>query len=1151
MIRLRRLTVRRAPGLPDGVELPSLGPGLNLVLGPNASGKSTLVRTFGSLLWPDGATTDLLTAAELESDAGRATGTLEYGRVRWDPAPPVLPPAEVRTLLSLDLRSLLDAGAADARFAQRVAVELAAGYDLEAALAALPPPSSRAGQLQRKLDAARKELRRRETQAEELARREGALRELRHQLEDARQARELARLAHDAAELAQARHELERLSARLAELPAGLDALREDDETALARLSDRLRATGKEIEKLRRRLEDDRTTAEELRLPGPKPAPHEIETWRERVRRLADTERDLDARRTALAEARSREAATRNALGSWEPPGASLPREALDRIEAALDERERLRAALREAEAAVAQWEGDAGDGDADPTAAERLGRAVEALRAWLRAAPLERVPAWPGWLAVITGATAGAVALAGLAPGAAPWLLAAGALLAGAGIGSLATRALLRRAGGTPAADTERRAAGAATAPERWEEPSVREALERAEGELDRRRLAELARRRAADARARHERARDELERAGEGLAELATSLGLAADLPDLSLVEATARVRRWIEARDAAAGAEGIVARLEEELAAGLRDLAGALEPLGYPAPADAAAAAAAVEEIAGRIDQLRDLETSIARLEDDLEGARRRASEAERDLGAFWKRTGITAQDALELRRRLELLPEHRSLVEQTGELRAVVREHATRLDREDAWSKLGLDPGELTEARARELAERYQEEAATYDELVDTIKSIETAIKAAEDGTSLEDARAEVERLAREIAERRDSAVETVLARLLIERAGEAHRQEHAPRVLERAQRLFSTFTRDAFHLEVGPDRSLRARDAASGELRTLDELSDGTRIHLLLAARLAALEETEGAAGPLPLFLDEALSTTDPRRFREIAGALLALVREGRQLIYLTADPAEVAHWREACREAGLEPPEPQRLATPEEATAGWDAVPTLDVATPDVPAPVSLDAVAYARELGIHGPDPWRPAGQWHVLYLLPDRLETVYDLVRFGVTEARVVEGAIAAGRLQGILQPADRRLIPARAALLDATLELWRRGRGRPVTWRDVTASGAVSGRFEDDVRDLVETHGRNPEAFLDAVGRLRGFRTAKLEALAEHLRTEGILPGEKPLPAEEILVRAVSRAGGALDAAGVDPNDAADYVRTLLALLDGATS
>ncbi len=609
---------------------------------------------------------------------------------------------------------------------------------------------------------------------------------------------------------------------------------------------------------------------------------------------------------------------------------------------------------------------------------------------------------------------------------------------------------------------------------------------------------------------------------------------------------MEAAARVRRWIEARDAAAGTEGAVVRLEQDLARGLRGLAGPLEPLGYPAPPDPAAATAAVEEIAGRVERLDALEASIARLEDDVEAAQRRVTAAERDLEAFWERTGVSDRDEVELRRRLELLPGYRTLVEQTGELRAVVREHATQLGREDAWTKLGLDPGELTEARARELAERYQEEAATYDELVDKIKSIETAIKTAEDGTSLENARAEVERLAREIAERRDRAMELTLARFLIERAGEAHRQEHAPRVLERAQRLFAAFTRDAFHFEVGPDRSLRARDVASGELRSLAELSDGTRIHLLLAARLAALEEAEGSAGPLPIFLDEALSTTDPARFREIAGALLALVREGRQVIHLTADPAEIAHWREACRDAGIEPPEPLRLGTPAEAMAGWDAVASLDVQASEVPAPGSLDAVAYARELGVPAPDPWRPAGAWHVLYLLPDRLETVYELVRFGVTEAGVVKRALTAGRLRGVLGPADRRLLPARAALLSATLELWRRGRGRPVTWRDVTASGAVSGRFEDDVRGLVETHGRDPQRFLKAVQALPRFHRNKLEALEKHLRREGILPDEKSLPAEEIVVLALDRAVVEREAAEMEPATAAGYVRELLELL-----
>ena len=71
----------------------------------------------------------------------------------------------------------------------------------------------------------------------------------------------------------------------------------------------------------------------------------------------------------------------------------------------------------------------------------------------------------------------------------------------------------------------------------------------------------------------------------------------------------------------------------------------------------------------------------------------------------------------------------------------------------------------------------------------------------------------------------------------------------------------------------------PPAASTRRDADSESLPLSSELSDGTRIQLLLACRLAYLEEAEGDT-KTPLFLDEVLSTTDPERFTAVAGAVI-------------------------------------------------------------------------------------------------------------------------------------------------------------------------------------------------------------------------------------------------------------------------------
>ncbi|NOZ95738.1 MAG: hypothetical protein GXP47_13520, partial [Acidobacteria bacterium] len=933
MIRLRRLSIREAPGLPDGVALVSLEPGLNLVWGPNASGKSTLARVLLGTLWPDDGLDNVLAEVVLEEDAVELRAVLRFGNVHWEPGPPTLPPPDLRNLLTLDLRSLLEKSTADEDFSRRVAVELMAGYDLDAALDSLETPTPRRGQLQKRLDDARTELRRLEHKTEDLAGREEKLDALRRWQREASQAGALAGLAETAAQLAGIRAEIEELRAKMDALPQGLNRLRGGEAEELERLETALENARQRVQDLTTRQRRAREEAEALRLPKRQPESHELAAWRQRVRELVEISRTLDELHQRAAEARGRLETAARGLGAWETPPQRLDADALSTLEAALRRREEIRARVHELEAAVELWNDQAGTKEG--TSLGRIEVGLDALRSWLRAAPLERIPLWPGWLAVGLGAV-GAILRAlppppPLPPGVVAWLPLAGALLAGLGGGYLVALGLARRATAGAAA-ARLQAAEAGLEPEAWEEPAVRRRLRQGEEERSRILQNEEAARRAADVGTALPRAREELETATKALHDLATSLGLAPDLPDLALTEAAGRIRSWIEAHDELAGLEGRIGAAEASLQAGLETLARWLGELGLAPTSDAAGAEAVLDELQRRFQRLADLAAILDELEDDLQTATRDEAAADEALEAFWERVETDPGDTLELRRRLDLLPEYEKLEGDLRDRLAVAASTEARLDREGAWERLGLERGTFTEEQARELAERHTAAAARHDEIIDEIKEIEAAVRQAEGGSSLEEARSRVTEAARAIAAHRDGAMETVLARLLVERAREAQRREHAPAVLRRAQERFATFTRHAFRLTVGGDGTLAAVDTRTGARRSLEELSDGTRIHLLLAASLAAIEEAEGAAGPLPLVLDEALSTTDPGRFGEIAGALLELVQSGRQILYLTADPDEVAQWRRACEQAGLPAPEPLTLGPPPEATAGWAGV---------------------------------------------------------------------------------------------------------------------------------------------------------------------------------------------------------------------------
>jgi len=1165
VIRVDAIAIDEAPGLPDGVEVGDLAPGLNVVLGPNASGKSTLVRVMLSTLWPSGDLRQLRARVRWESDAGPLQATLRYGDVEWEPAKPQLPPRDVKALLSLDLRSLLEGrseSGADAVFSQRVAVELMSGYDLEGALRSIPKPVAKKGKLQKALQEARRELSSLERETEALAEREDRLAVLRRELHAAGEAAELEYLAQKAAQLKELHTESAQLKARLADFPPGVEKLREDASEELDRGKQAVVEAEDAVAQLQEELDASRAERDALKLLL-RPPSEQVAAWRELARRLVDEARELTGAERSLAEAEARMAEARSGLGDWDPPQGELPTESLSTLDRLLSDRIELRARVQVQEDAAAYWDGQAENEASvgtsrhlalEPTSEEDLSEGVNALRAWLRSASGHTAPAWWGWVAFALGVVTLVVAAWGVAShvpasGLSLALLAFASALIGAGAGYLLGLWLVRGRGrGTSRRDAERRAIDAGVVPEKWQQDSVRELLRRSEAELDRLRRRQRAKAKAQEARQALGNVEQQLGQLQRQIEELLDSARLSPELPDLDIIDGAKRVQEWGEARQDVAELQATVTDLRARVASEHEALGAWLSTLGVVGPDDPSSASAALEELSRRLAALGERERHIESLERQLQRAREALRTQQGALDDFWRRSGFEEPDENELRRRLEALPEYTELRGDLNDCNVRAADLEAELQQADAWRRLGLDPDSYTAQQVRELAELHGAAAARRDELLEEITRIEQDVERAKQGTSLEDARAKLAAAAQALADHRDQAMEDALARFLVERARQAQLRQHRPAVLAKAQEWFSTFTHGAFRLEVSRNGALRASDTRTRETRELEQLSDGTRIHLLLAARLAALEETEGAAGPLPVFLDEALSTTDPLRFREIASAIMALTEKGRQVLYLTADPAEVTYWQQACAEAGYDPPTTILLEASAGPAAGWDAVPDLRPGPAiEVPSPNGLDAVSWARLIGVPAPDPARPAAAWHVLHLAPDHLEIVHAVLRRGIEHVGALDQLLAAGRLRSVLGSREIALLKARMALFTAALDLWSRGRGRRVTWSDVEASGAVSSIFEARAKKLVERHGSDPVAFLEQVRALPNFLSRKADVLEDHLRQVGALPDGQLLTPEVIVADAVDRSHEDLESAGAGVEEAAAYVRSLLQLLD----
>ena len=393
----------------------------------------------------------------------------------------------------------------------------------------------------------------------------------------------------------------------------------------------------------------------------------------------------------------------------------------------------------------------------------------------------------------------------------------------------------------------------------------------------------------------------------------------------------------------------------------------------------------------------------------------------------------------------------------------------------------------------------------------EELHRKIAEITTRIDEVTKGRSIEEAISLEDAARAALIEHRDAQQARCAKHALVGWLREQSTGADAPALLARAREWFLRFTRNRYQLQLGDDSRFRAFDMEARQYRSLGQLSDGTRIQLLLAARLSYIEHVEQDGPAVPIFLDEVLSTTDPSRFAAVAHAVMELAKSGRQVFYATADPDEAAAW-EACAEAdGFEAPQVVRLGEAQVDPA-WERPPRLPAPAPSVPDPSDMDAAGWTKALGMSRPTLHTDIGGWPLGLLLPDRLDAA---------AAAAKEGFRTAGQLDlGITLPLDDSLLAlvrARRTALEGALGALRVGRGKPVPWSVVVESGAVTKTFLAAVQGVHEELSSDPEAFLAAVCGLKGFRSSNKRKLGDHLQDQGILDPATELAAGDVVENA----------------------------------
>jgi DNA repair protein SbcC/Rad50 len=1103
-MRLRRLRIDRLPGITPGFELTDLAPGVNLISGPNASGKSSLIRALRHLLAGPAPDDPALLSLDAEfGNGGTWTVSRQGPAVQWqhdgrDAPPPRLPDAAALSGYWLTMENLLSKDATDADLEAELYRTLTGGFDLSGVRRALFEVRPLLGQREyRDLLKARDALREQVGESRALKRDEDALPDLRQRVAEARAAAERVKALQQAIEWLDLLEQQRALEAKLGSYPAAMARLRGNELEQLDALEADLAKADEAIRSARQRQAEARQALEDTGLADGLPTEAELATQTEALRQLRELAKASEETQEALQAALSAEATVRQLLGGQNPDQELSPTPALLQRAEQLS-REQLLAQKRCIELS-AQID-ELPEAIPEPQL-RRLQQGAEALRAWLSVAALSQEWPWGALTAVLGGALAAvAASLHEL------WLAATGGLIAMAGGGLAWWQGRVRS--GKPQADF---VVSGLPAPEGWTVASVRERCDAIESELaaaraNNERVAQQAR--LAEQLAKVQREAEALTAEQQALA---NEIGMDPGQGVLNFDLFLRHLAQFQEARTQRDTLQRRLAAQAEKREVLEKSLRGFLARWGEPVSADISALTAGLEALQRRCRDARAASEKVTEGGREEVLARERHAEKTGEIQGLYTQAGLDEGDRAKLLTCLnqhedwqQLSQRQQQLTGLIGGIRAALVEESHLIEQVEQGERASLQEQLAAEQRVAE----------SLSELTVEVGRVSERLEQAGRDNKLEQTQATVDQQQDKLADALDTCLLGYAGQFLLDEVSAAYHQAHEPELLREGRSRFQRFTHHAWDLALDSADGLLAIEQASQRRHRLAELSTGTRMQLLLAMRTARLAHLEQGREALPLFLDEALTTSDEARFAAVAGALHVLASgENRQVFYLSARRQELALWQSLTGE------QPRHIDLAAVRFAHATAAEDLQVAPlVAVPEPGDLSAEDYGVRLAVPPVDPRLADGQLHLFHLLRDDLSLLHRLLSdwrvetLGQLEALLASDAAA----NAIPDSSVRAQLAARIALARRWLAAWRQGRGRPVDRAVLAASGAVSDAFIEQTSALAGQLGGDGVALLEALrsGEVPRFRKDKIEELETWLEEAGYVDAAPVLDAEARL-------------------------------------
>lgn len=1123
----RKIDIRRMPGFEtNGFTLDSLSPGINLVYGPNASGKSTTARAIQLILWP----------GTMKSTAPSVIGLLDIDGSDWmveldvntfqyqcngnkSESPHGLPGPDVRQQYYLSLHELLEDN--NLTFAEKIIREAAGGYDAQVAGKSLKfsesiyKPQSLINDLKtiRKEQAVSKQLQR-------------SLRDEENQLEKLEEEREQARSALERCEwLKKAIHYQEcRLKKQNAQdlfqnYPKEMDNLIGNELERLEKIKQERNSKQQQIQQLERNIAAAQQQLEQCCLPKEGVSETLIPKLRLLANRLNNIQLETDRLDREIINAQRLEG---DAKARVSP---SIDIECLERLDrTALDEfaelsrKDEICRANYLAENELKKWVGDI----EKQATLNQIQLGADVLIRWLNAAEGNGLLHYRWFLfgmmlsGILLG-LGGAFIWLNVSVFDSPYMeIFEGSLIfAGAALLVWIINAHPNR---TRRRDFQKQYSELEIYPlGKWTIDNVIQ-----QSRILQKKMAELevCQEKAIkweDLQGKIENHHREQEKLREQRERLLQQYGLApmfsmGTIPEPHLTQLVSNIISWQQAFDQKNSLKSEKEKATEQFSNCLDEINKNLLPYSDQIVKTVENAVPSIDELNSRREAFNDATASLRTATQQLEDRKYELGVLETEYSVLFDNVGIPQDEVLlnEYCRNLDVFKRSKE------QLKLAEFEEKQSCESLSKYPELReQDEEDLN----RELIQK-REMADCLEELNNRIGGIRRAIEDAKNKDDLEQKLSKEETVLDQLRNERDKNYSKLIGSLLVNEIDKANRSTNMPEVFHQAERIFSQITRGRYRLLIDSQSppSFRAFDTSLERGQSLEEISSGTRLQIMMAVRLAFVERQETGL-KIPLLMDECLGNSDDTRAQTIIDSVIELCREGRQVFYFTAQHDEVGKWLNTLQKTDI----PHKVIDLAEVRNFLDSekLPQLDLPSPQhyhPPDPNGCSYEEYGRLLKAPEFDPWQPIGSMHLWHLI-DSPSVLYSLISKGLNRWGQLQ---TLGEEYGNQIVGEDPCILKRAIAMSKVFEVigscLKIGKGKPVDRSSIIDSKAVSDTFIGPVCDLVKKFNGDASKLIVELEKqsVSGFRKAKCRELEEYFIEKGFIDERSVMRKEDVRAR-----------------------------------